>query len=247
MRLVLIATFAFLFMSNSSAWAARGGGGAAASLSGGSMAMGLMAGIVNTSQDDMNTLITRANQRAGGISTGQLNQAYEGSAFFMDRISGSMFALQLRPSYFYQSQTGTDSSGNAYNYSVKGFTIFPMLRMYPLENDLMKFYMQIGMGYGQITGEINEGSAVASFTSGGFGSMVGMGAEFCLTPSSCFNFEGDYRYLTFSRSISSGSAGTFATGSLTQYAKGQEIEMDASDLATRMGGLMFMMGYTYWF
>ena len=91
-------------------------------------------------------------------------------------------------------------------------------------------------------------TSVADFTAGGFGSLIGLGAEFCVTPSSCFNFEGNYRYLVFDRNIVTGSAGAFAnSGSLSQYGKGQELEMNNSDVATRMSGLMFLAGYTYWF
>lgn len=228
----------FLFMASGAQAASRGAGGG--------MAIGLLGGIVNSSQESMNTLITRANLRVGGISTSQMDSAYELGAFFMYRFAGTMYALQLRPSYFYQVQSGTGTGGD-FNYGLKGFTIFPMFRLYPMENNYMKFYMQVGMGYGRVSGEISEAGSVAQFNGSGFGTMAGLGAEFCVTPSNCFSFEGNYRYLTFDRSLVSGSSGGFASGSLSQAVAGQELELDGMDVSTRMGGLQFMFGYTSWF
>ena len=218
----------------------------AAGRNSGNMSFGFVAGITNSSQDSMNTLITRANLRVGGISTSQLESAYELGGFFMYRFSGTMYALQLRPSYFYQVQTGSGTGGN-FNYGLKGYTLFPMFRLYALENTYMKFFMQLGMGYGSVNGEISEAGAVAKFNASGFGTMAGLGAEFCITPAHCIGVESNYRYLTFDRSLVSGSSGSFASGSLSQYGAGQELEMDGKDLSTRMGGLQFMAGYTYWF
>ena len=50
----------------------------------------------------------------------------------------------LRFSAEYQKEDGTGSDGT-YSYSVTGWTVFPMLRLYPLENEFMKFYMQMLM------------------------------------------------------------------------------------------------------
>jgi hypothetical protein len=208
--------------------------------------IGFNLGIVNASQNQMNDLIKRANTREGGISTSEMNQAYELQGFIMYRFSNPLYALQLRPSYYYQVEEGSGGSGG-FNYSLTGFTLFPILRLYPLENEFMKFYMQAGVGYGMINGKIEEGTAKVEFSGGAFGTMAGMGAEFCFNASHCLSFEGDYRYLTFQRFTADSSSGTFAADSLTQYSKGSEIEMDNSDVSARMGGLMFMAGYTMWF
>ncbi len=230
-RIVLMAVFIF----GAQVFAAQGGQGG--------WSLGAFLGLVNSSQDQMNEVIKRANTGANGpVSTNQMNSAYELAPFLQYRYSGTMFAVQFRPSYFYQKEDGHGSNGS-YGMSVTGFTLFPMLRLYPLESDIMKFYMQIGLGYGRVNGEINEGAGNSvKFASGAFGTVVGMGAEFCFNPSHCLNLEGDYRYLQFERNLVSTSTGTLPD--LTNTTKGQEVEMDGSDLSVRMGGLMFMAGYT---
>jgi hypothetical protein len=240
LALILIATA----LSSSPAFAYGSGGGGGGS--GGGWSIGLDLGLVNASQDSMNEIIKRANTGTNGpVSTSQMNSAYEFAPFITYRYTGTIFAVQLRPSIFYQSETGSGDNG-AYDFSVQGWTLFPMLRLYPLESDIMKFYMQFGLGYGRMTGKISEGAGNSvTFESGAFGSVVGLGAEFCFTPNHCMNLESDYRYLTFERSKVTASSGTLPD--LTQYSKNDEIEMDGSDLSVRMGGLMFMFGYTYWF
>lgn len=224
-----------LFVMGPQVWAASGGQGG--------WSLGMFLGLVNSSQDQMNEIIKRSNTGVNGpVSTSQLSSAYEAAPFLQYRFSGTMFAIQFRPSYFYQKEDGSGSNGS-YGMSVTGFTLFPMLRLYPLENDLMKFYMQFGLGYGRVNGEINQGSGNSvKFASGSFGTLFGMGAEFCFTPDHCLNLEGDYRYLSFERNVVTSSSG--AAGELSNNTKGQEVEMDNSDLSVRMGGLMFLAGYT---
>ena len=97
---------------------------------------------------------------------------------------------------------------------------------------------------------ISEGAGnTVNFGSGGFGAVIGLGASFFLTASQAISFEGNYRYLNFDRNIVTSSSGTFNTaqGSLSQYSVGHEVELDGSDLAVRMGGLMAMMGYNFYF
>jgi opacity protein-like surface antigen len=240
---MIAAVSAMLF--SGSAFAAYGGGG------GGGYSLGINLGIVNSSQSQMNEMIKRANSSEGGISTSALNQAYEAALFFMYRFSGTMYAIQLRPSYYYQQENGS-GAGGAYKYGVKGYTVFPIFRLYPLENEFMKFYLQIGLGYGRVNGSIIEnsktsGAASVDFSGGAFGSLTGLGAEFCLTANHCFSLEANYRYLTFDRLLADSSSGTFASNSLSQYGANQEVELDGEDLSVRMGGLIFMEGYTYWF
>jgi hypothetical protein len=208
-------------------------------------------GTVNATQDGMNTLQQRANSREGGITTGQLNNAYEVAFGLTYRFSGAMYALHFRPSYFYQRADGKGSSG-PFTYGVQGFTFFPMFRLYPLENEIMKFYMQLGLGYGQVQGTITEGQTGGvdrhvDFRSGSFGTTVGLGAEFCFNANHCIALEGDYRYLNFTRNVASKGSGNFAGDSLSQSATGAEVEMDGSDLEVKMGGLMYMAGYAFWF
>lgn len=239
-------SFAFAITSTSSSGKKASSSSLSSYGNAGQYALGLMGGIVNSSQDDLNELITRANKRAGGISTKQMTQAYELDAFFEYRFDGTIYALQFRPGYFYQVNNGM-AGGTDYDYAVRGVLAFPLLRLYPLENDIMKFYLQVGVGYGQMYGEIHEDGAMTQFQSGAFGSMIGMGAQFYLTNNSCIAFEGNYRYLQLERSTVTGSSGSFQSGSLSQYGNGQELEIDSHDLSARLGGLVMLVGYSYWF
>lgn len=250
LRFIFLATFAFSSsITLTQAWAARGGfGGGGAG--GGSHSIGFTAGLINANQDNMNTLISRANTREGGISTSQMNQAYEAGLFYGYRFSGTPFGLQLRPSFFYQVSKGTGASGN-HNYSLTGFTFFPIGRLYPLENEFMKVYLQFGLGYGRLNGSIEEGTAKVDFAGGAYGTLLGLGSEFCFSPSHCMVAEGSFRYLTMERNISSSSTGTFSSDtarpSLSQSAQNREVELDSDDFATKMSGLMFMAGYAFYF
>lgn len=252
-NLILFIALAF---ASTSAFAARvsssGSGASGISTLNGSSSIGLFAGIVNSAQDSLNDMQQRANTREGGITTSQLTQAWEVAGHITYRYSGTIWAIQIRPSYFYERADGHGTSGS-FTYGVTGWTVFPILKMYPLENDFMKFYMQAGLGYGQVTAFVNEGQDASGhnrhvdFGSGAFGSTVGLGAEFAYSPSHAFSLECNYRYLNFQRNIVTSSSGSFASGSLTQYGKGQEVELDSNDLAVKMGGLQFLAGYSYYF
>ncbi len=221
------------------AQAARGGGGGS-----GEMQFGIIAGVSQTTQDGMNLLATRANARTGvgPVSTGALNSAYEFGIQYGYRFSGSMFSLLFRPTYFMETTTGS-GTGGSYNYGVTGFTFFPILRLVPLENEFMKFFLNLGLGYGQASSKIEEGSAQVSATGSAFGTLVGLGAEFCMTPVHCISLEGNYRYLTMDRNIASDASGTFASDSISQATTNREVELDGDDLKVRMGGLQFLAGY----
>lgn len=218
---------------------AKGGGG-------GEIAIGFNGGTVSSRQEHLNTLVQRANTRDGGISASDLDGAYEAALFFMYRFSGSIYALMLRPSYFYAVEKGTGGSGT-YKYGVTGFTIFPTFRIYPLENDFMRFFMQIGLGYGRANTDVQEGTASVKGVGGAFGTALGLGSEFCITPAHCITVEGNYRYLNIERNIATQSSGTFAGNSLSQATKDREIEMDSTDVAVRMSGMQFLFGYAMYF
>jgi opacity protein-like surface antigen len=221
---------------------ARGGGGNHSF--GGSLIF------ASPSQDDIDTLIGNANTTAGGISTKPMGQGYEFVIQYMYRFSGSMFSLLFRPSYFMQSSTGKASNGDKYNYELSGWTLFPMFRLTPLENSFMKFYMQIGMGYGRLTGKIRENVNTVEYSGGNFGATTGLGAEFCFFDDHCFNLEGNFRYLPFERnkatSVSAGSG--WASGSLSgPTASGEEVEINNRDLGTTLSGVLATIGYTFYF
>lgn len=241
--------FAVVALIAPNTFAARGGGG----LGGGSHSFGVFGGLTQASQDNLNTLSTRANARTGvgPISTPAQNGAYEAGLQYGYRFSGTIFSILMRPSYFYSAANGTgaNNAGN-YNYSVTGFTIFPILRLIPLENDFMKFIMQFGLGYGRATTKIEEGPGQVTAVGDAFGTLLGLGAEFCLTASQCISLEGNYRYLTMERNIATSASGTWASGpngSLSRAAENKEVELDDDDLKVRMGGLQFLVGYTIHF
>lgn len=246
-RLALTASMAIaltLGLSPQRAEAARGGGGASGFF-GGDSEFGIVGGVTQSTQDALNLLITRANSRtgAGPITTAALNSAYELGAQFGYRISGTIFTVLFRPSYFLESTTGTGTDGS-YNYNVSGITFFPILRMIPLENDIMKFFLNIGLGYGRATTKIEEGPRSVEAVGDAFGTLIGLGAEFCITGSQCISFEGNYRYLSMDRNIVTSSTGTWdASNSLSQATANRELELDGDDLKIRMGGMQFLAGY----
>lgn len=233
-----------MMSASGSAEAARGGGG----LLGGESQFGLVGGVTQSSQDALNLLISRANSRSGvgPVTTAALNSAYELGVQYGYRFNGTMFSILFRPSYFLESSTGA-GTGGGYNYSVQGITFFPILRMIPLENDFMKFFLNIGLGYGRATSKIEEGTANVEAVGDAFGTLIGLGAEFCITAAQCISLEGNYRYLSMDRNIVTGGTGTSsfsgAGNSLSQADTNKEVELDGDDLKIRMGGMQFLAGY----
>lgn len=216
----------------------------------GSWSIGANIGITNADQDDMNTLISRANSRVG-ITTSQLGNAWEGNAFISYRLSGSSLALQFRPSFFYQVEEGKDGSAS-YDYSVTGFTAFPIFRFYMLEDKTMAFFSQVGIGIGFVKGEIKEGNASVKFSGNDLGYLAGLGAEFCFFGGNhCMTVEGNLRILNMERVIADSHSGTFDTSggnpSLSQGEKNKEVELDGEDLAVSMSGIIGTIGYTFYF
>jgi opacity protein-like surface antigen len=201
------------------------------------------------SQDDLDTLIGAANTTAGGISTKPLGQGYEVIFQYMYRFSGSMFSLLFRPSFFNQNSKGTATGGAKYNYELNGWTFFPMFRLIPLENSFLKFYMQIGVGYGRLTGKIRENDNTIEFSGGNFGGVTGLGAEFCFFDDHCFNLEGNFRYLPFERNKATSVSGpvNWGSNSLTNAVSGEEVEMNNRDLGTTLSGVLATLGYTFYF
>lgn len=217
------------------------------------MSIGINIGTSSADQDDLNLLITRANTREGGISTSSLGSALEVSGHWTYRFDGSMIALQIRPSYFFVSEDGSQASTQAaYEYSVTGFTIFPIMRFYLLENQFVKFFTQVGVGWGFANGEIKEDSAKVEFSGNQMGNLVGLGAEFCFVSGNhCMTIEGNLRYLPFERMVVDSTSGTFDTAgtpaSINTPVVGQEIEVDNRDLSATFSGIMGVVGYTFYF
>ena len=236
-----------MVIPRTSSAAAYRGGSASSVLGGGSTQIGIVGGVINTNQDYLNTLQSRANVRGtGGISTAQLNSAYELGIEIGYRFSGTIITALLRPSIFYEKQNGGNSTGS-FDYGVQGFTVFPILRLYPLENDFVKFFIQFGLGYGSATTTVQESQANLTAQGSAFGTLTGLGAEFCFTASHCMTVEANYRYLIMERNIVTESGGTFASGSVSNATVNQEFEIDGTDATVRMSGLQFLGGYTYHF
>jgi hypothetical protein len=208
--------------------------------------LGLIGGLVTTDEADIKSLETRANQRVGGISTPTMANSYEVGAFLMRRLNQSSLALQLRPMYFWNNATGS-GTGGAFNYTLSGYTIMPILRAYILESQSVKLYLQGGIGYGSLNGKIEEAGASVDFNANTFGYQGGLGVSFCFGAKDqhCVITEGNFRYMYFDRNVVSAKSGSFAAGSLSQTTPGLELELDGHDLATTMSGIQGIIGYQY--
>ena len=217
----------------------KGGKGAFA---GGSISVGLGISLTTAEQTGINSLINSA-KAATNSTASSLSSATEYIGYVTFHFSGNFVALQLRPTLFSQSSSGSGTDGS-HSYNLNGYTIFPLVRITPLSNDLIDFYIQGGVGYGKLDGTIKNGSASADFSGSAFGTQVGLGAQFCFIPDHCFNIEGNYRYLPISRNIVSTASG-LPTGT-TQASAGGELE-DASgnDVATTLSGVSGILSYTY--
>lgn len=226
----------------STSFGAKKGGGSG--FFSGEHSLGLGFASMGASQDDLNKAIDDANtQTTGGISTKNLGSGYEFFANWIIRFERSMFGIVLRPSYFTQSTSGS-GNGQTFDYSLTGLTFFPMFRITPLENDFIKFFMQMGLGYGSLDGDIKAAGSTLKFSGGSFGAIGGVGVDFCFTPSHCLTVEGDVRYLPIERnSASAGCAG--AIPGISQCATGQEVERSQSDLQTTLSGVMGVLAYTF--
>ncbi|MCK6600052.1 MAG: hypothetical protein L6Q37_16930, partial [Bdellovibrionaceae bacterium] len=154
-------------------------------------------------------------------------------------------ALVFRPSYFTQSATGSGATIGDYEHSLTGYTFFPLLRLYPLENDFIRFFMQAGVGFGYLKGKVKEGSSSMTYSGSNFGAQAGIGADFCFSPNHCVTIEGNMRYLPIERSIADSVSGTL-TG-FTQTELSREVEYDKNDLTTTLSGIQGVLAYTYIF
>jgi len=218
-----------LVLPTESAWA-RGKAG---------WSLGANLGFINADQKDFNSEIEAVNSGAK-----EFGNAWEFNGHISYRMSGSL-ALSFRPSYFmYADEDGTNTK-----YALSGFTIFPMLKWYMLEDAAIKFYSQFGIGYGRLSGEIESGGGTAEFSGGNLGYMAGLGAEFCFfSGSHCLNVEGGMRFLSVDRFMVDAAGGSF--GGQTRITQGEldkELEINGRDFAATMSGILGMVGYTLYF
>lgn len=217
----------------------RGGRGAFA---GGALSAGIGIAITNADQTGINNLISSA-KTATNSSASNMGTATEYVGYFTFRFSNNLFAIQLRPTLFSQSSSGSGTDGS-HSYKLDGLTLFPLVRMIPLSNDIIDFYIQTGLGYGKVDGRVQNGATNASFSGSGFGVQFGLGAEFCFVPSHCVAVEGNYRYLPISRNIVSSGSGLPA--GVSQATPDREFEDAAGmDIPTTLSGISGLLSYTF--
>lgn len=238
---VLMVFFTLIDSAQAAGRASRG-----ASLSGDS-SLGFGLSFISANQKDLNTAIDSANASANGpVTTKNFSSAYELYAQYSFRFTGTIFGLVFRPSYFTQTTTGSGTNG-AYDYKLTGLTFFSILRLYPLENSFMKFFVQGGLGWGKLSGDVSTGTGNSiAFEGNQFGALAGMGADFCFTGSHCLTIEGNVRYLPIERNLASSSSGT-VTGIDSTVSSGKEVEINGLDLATTMSGVQGVIAYTYYY
>ncbi len=242
---VLFFMLSLIALPNSVLAAAKKKGGRGA-FAGGAFSMGFGFSLLTAEQNGLNNMIAAAKSQApgGGVSTGDLSSGYEYSGQFTFHFANNTVALQIRPAYFTQSATGSGTDGN-YDYKLTGFSVFPLVRLIPLSNDIIDFYVQGGLGYAQLNGDITNGVRNTSFTGKGFGLQVGLGADFYFVPEQCFGIEGNYRYLPMERNIVRNGSAAAPYGA-SQSISGRELEdTSGNDVATTMSGISGTVSYTF--
>lgn len=220
-------TATLMLLATDAAFARRGLGG--------SHSIGAGVILTGPTQNDVNSWVSSH----GLAGTKELGAGYELFFNYEFRFSSTMFALHFRPSYMSQS-----ASGAGIESGVSAITFFPMLRLYPLENDYIKFFFQTGIGVAKmdlkLSNSANGGNGTYSATE--FGAMAGLGASFCITESSCIGVEGNMRYLPMNRLTGSGSP---LAGNITQT--DGELEQNNRDLAVTLSGIQGALTYQYAF
>ncbi len=210
---------------------------------GGSFSMGLGLSLSTADQTGMNNLID-ASKTAVASSVSKMSAATEYLGFVTFRFANGYTAIQLRPTLFNQSESGSGTDGS-HSYSLSGYTIFPLARIIALSNDFIDFYVQGGLGYGKLEGEIKNSARRASFSGSAFGVQAGLGAEFCFVAEHCFAVEGNYRYLPIDRNIVDSSSGGLPYGT-TQTTVSSELEdANGKDVATTLSGLSGTISYVF--
>ncbi len=204
-------------------------------------------GLITSEQDHMDGVIDTSNTTSG--TTGNVKNLGSGLEFFAQyglRVDRSWWGFVFRPSMMSQSTDGACGTGNC-KYEVNGVAFFPMIRMVPLENDVIKLFFQIGLGYGQMQGKISQPGGSVKFKGSAFGAIGGLGVDFCFTEASCIAVEGNLRYLPIERNLITSGSTTGLNGVNTGSNNGDEIEANSKDLGTTMSGLQGLISYTIMF
>jgi hypothetical protein len=233
MNLFRMLMLAILTFSSNQVFARGGGGGHAF---GGGLAL------VNPGQNDLDATVDEVNA-ANAIAVNKLGAGYELYGHYTYKFSGTIFALQFRPSYIMQNATGA-----GYDLKMTGLTLFPIFQIIPLENDFIKFRLQVGLGYGTLSGEFSGGGNSVGWKGSAFGALGGLGADFCFTDNHCMAIEGNLRYLPFERNLVTSVSGTSAAlGFDAGIVSGGELENGNKDVGTSLSGIQGLIGYTYSF
>lgn len=229
MALIFFATIlAFIIMASNPAMAARGGMSGSHQFGGG-------VAMISPAQDDLNSWISGL----GVVGTKEMGAGYEVFFNYEYRFDRTMYALHFRPSYVMQS-----ASGGGVESKMTAFTFFPMLRLYPLENDFIRFFFQVGLGYGSMNLALkNNTGGNGNYSGGNFGALGGLGAYFCITDSSCIVAEGSFRYLPMQRLTGSGNGLTGGSSRITQ--ENGELEVNGMDVASTLSGVVGSLAYQY--
>lgn len=245
MTLLLSTATAVLVLGTTTAYGQFGRGGFGGGGLGGNHSFTFGLSLLAADQSDLNSVIDDHGTTVGtNYKVGSLGSGYEFLGQYAYRFDRTMYSMVFRPSYVMQSTSGS-CGGDSCKYDLSGFTFFPMLRITPLENAFIKFYMQLGMGYGRLGTSVSQGPNSVKFTGSGFGTMAGVGANFCFTASHCLTVEGNLRYLSFERNIADSVNGSFGAGSgFSQVESGKEVERNDNDVATTLSGIQGIIAYT---
>jgi Outer membrane protein beta-barrel domain len=236
--LTLIVTI--LLSTNAFALKKAGGGRA---FKGGTLSIGVGIGMGSFEQDGLNEAIRNAKTNSGA-TTGEMNSAVEYMGFATYRFANNIIALQIRPAFFSQTSNGS-GTGGAFDYSLTGYSVFPLVRFIPLSNDIIDFYLQGGLGYGNLKGTITNGARKVEFGGSSFGTQVGVGADFCFLPEHCFGVEGNYRYLPVERNKVTSASGALPDG-IGQGSVNHELENSSGDdVGTKLSGITGVVTYSF--
>ncbi|MCC2678715.1 MAG: hypothetical protein K0R29_1291 [Pseudobdellovibrio sp.] len=216
--------------------------GAKGIFGGGAFSVGLGLALSTADQTGMNTMIDAAKSAASS-SASKMGTATEYVGYLTYRFANGYSAIQLRPTIFTQSSSGSGSDGS-HDYTLDGYTVFPLARIIPLSNDFIDFYIQGGLGYGKLNGTVKTGASRSEFSGSAFGVQAGLGAEFCFVPEHCFNLEGNYRYMPIERNVVSSGTGT--PHGTSQNTANKELEdLNGNDIATTLSGISGLISYTF--
>jgi opacity protein-like surface antigen len=198
----------------------------------GNHSFGFSLSLTGPNQKDVNSWVNSLNT----VGTKELSSGYEVIADYQYRFSRTIFALLFRPSFLSQS-----ASGGGVASSLSSFTFFPMFRLYPLENSFIQLFLQVGVGYGNASLKLENGSTAGTFSNSAFGALAGLGVNFCFTANHCAVIEGNFRYLPIERL--EGNASGALGGNITQ--SNGELEKNNVDLGVTLTGVQGIIGYRF--